>query len=133
MTRFICNKTLDPSEGMNYSLSIDALMFLGKINSPLIFRTGKDSDKYEGMLSARNSNFYKYAYNEEGEYFIQNVGIIRGIEWRTHPDLISYIEETDQDEFKIMDVPGGKIFTEFTSENPDYYIVIISDGPITVA
>nr|QBK94050.1 MAG: hypothetical protein LCPAC406_03640 [Pithovirus LCPAC406] len=44
-----------------------------------------------------------------------NAGI-KGIEWRTHPDLISYIEETDQKEFKIMDVQEGKVFTEFPSE-----------------
>ncbi len=132
MTRLVCNNNA-LLEGMNYSLSIDALMFLGKINSPLILRIGKDSDRYERMLSAhRGRSFYRYAYNEEGEYFIQNVGIIRGIEWRTHPDLISYIENTDQEEFKIIDVPEGKVLTEFTSEDPDYYIMIISDGPITV-
>nr|QBK94052.1 MAG: uncharacterized protein LCPAC406_03660 [Pithovirus LCPAC406] len=136
MTRLVCLNNDHPLDGMDYTLSAHALVFLDKINSSLIFRTGKDSDKYEGMLSAHRNHsffsFFSYTYNEEKKYFIESAGI-RGIEWRTYPDLISYIEETNQEEFKILDVPEGKVFTEFELEDSGNYVMIISDGPITVA
>ena len=136
MTKLVCNRTNDPLHGMDYTLSKDARIFLDKIDSSLVSRSGKECHWYESALSnLRNPEIIKYehAYNEKSKYFIMNAGI-KGIEWRTHPDLISYIEETDQKEFKIMDVQEGKVFTEFPSEIVhDSYMMIISDGPITIA
>ncbi len=140
MTRLVCSNYYSPLDGMDYTLSKDARIFLDKINSPLVSREGKECHWYKGALSHyRDPNYpkigmySKYAYNEEGKYFIHDAGIIKGLEWRTHPDLIAYIEETDQKEYKIMDVPEGKVLTEFQLEESDSYVMIISDGPIIFA
>nr|QBK94049.1 MAG: uncharacterized protein LCPAC406_03630 [Pithovirus LCPAC406] len=139
MTRLVCINNEYPLDGMNYELPKDARIFLDKINSPLVSKSGKECHWYKDALSQyRNPKigmYREYAYNEEGEYFIHDAGI-RGIKWRTHPDLIAYIEQTDQTNYKIMDVPEGKIFTEFhleESDHNDLFIIIISDSPISFA
>nr|QBK92589.1 MAG: hypothetical protein LCPAC401_02270 [Pithovirus LCPAC401] len=73
-----------------------------------------------------------YAYSEKGGYFIKSSGL-KGIEFRTHPDLIAYVKETDQQEYKIVYFPKGKVFTEIHIESTDgyggdYYLMIASDG-----
>nr|QBK92582.1 MAG: uncharacterized protein LCPAC401_02200 [Pithovirus LCPAC401] len=136
MTRLVCNKN-NPLNGMNYELSKGARVFLDKINSPFVIKKGKECHWYENALSQylnpKMGRYEGYAYNEEGEYFIYDARIIKGIEWRTHPDLIAYIEQTDQTEFKILDVPEGKVFTEFhLEEDSDHFVMIISDGPVII-
>ncbi len=134
MTRLVCINNDSPLEGMDYTLSKDARIFLDKVNSPLVLGIGKEADWYESALSHYRDpkiGMYEYAYNEEGKYFIMSAGTGGGIKWRTHPDLIAYIEQTDQKEFKIMDVPEGKVFTEIALD--DRFIMIISDGSLTFA
>ena len=140
MTRLICLKNANPLEGMEYELSPKALTFLDKINSSLITRDGKDSWMYkECLLSHRNPSpgRYEYTYNEEGEYFIKSAGL-KGIEFRTHPDLIAYVEAMYPTPYKIVNFPKGKVFTEIVVDDNccggggKIHLMIVSDGPAEV-
>ncbi len=113
MTTIVCMTNYDPHPfWMWYTLPKDTLSFLDKKNSSLVTRIGKDSDQYEKLFAdyteprlAHNIEMdfrhFKYPYNKKDGYFVIDSGI-RGFKWRTHPDLISYIEEVDQMEFKII-------------------------------
>nr|QBK94047.1 MAG: uncharacterized protein LCPAC406_03610 [Pithovirus LCPAC406] len=138
MTTLVCMANCDPIIGMWYILPKHALIFLDKKHSSLIFRIGKDSGQYEELFSRLTKSRItkhieldvyqlRYPYNREGDYFVID-SRIHGLEWRTHPDLISYVKETDQTTYKIIDIPEGKTLTEFSIED-GVFGMIVSDGP----
>nr|QBK92581.1 MAG: uncharacterized protein LCPAC401_02190 [Pithovirus LCPAC401] len=133
MVRLVCFAIADPQIlGMWYNLPKDALIFLNKKRSVLISRIGKESDKYKELIFKydelkSSTDIFGYAYNVAGDYFIVD-SEIRGLKWRTHPDLIFYVEETDQTMFKIIDIPEGKVFTEIKLHNAGF-TMIVADGP----
>nr|QBK93275.1 MAG: hypothetical protein LCPAC403_04090 [Pithovirus LCPAC403] len=56
---------------------------------------------------------FKYPYNKKDDHFVID-SEIRGLKWITHPDLISYVEETD---------PKKKVFTEIELyDGPEKFI-----------
>ncbi len=138
MPLLVCFANCEPAIGMWYILPKHALSFLDKKHSSLIFRIGKDSSRYNKLFSEYckstiekhiELDIYqtRYPYNEKDDYFVID-SRIHGLEWRTHPDLISYVKEADQTTYKIIDIPEGKTFTEFSMEN-GVFGMIVSDGP----
>nr|QBK94057.1 MAG: hypothetical protein LCPAC406_03710 [Pithovirus LCPAC406] len=112
---------------------------------------GIDTIMYD-KLQKNNSKIYNATYDlagytlyhKQGDYFITyKRNSVSHIAFRTHPDLVAYIENTNQDELKIINIPeGDRIIDkslgkelEFCGEFEDFplrFVVVVSDDGVRI-
>ncbi len=69
---------------------------------------------------------YRYPYNMKQKYFVCSSDVTN-VEWWINPDLIAYVEKTNQKTFKIVHTPEGKILTVIKLKD-DSQMFIIADS-----
>ena len=145
MIRLICYKDAEDYPGMiMHEFSFRARVFLDQRNSPFVTKAEKGSKIYEIISKWAFKDREKWdkretyqacggsiPYNKDKDYFVQDDFTLDSLEWRTHSDLIAYVEETDQKDFRIVDIPEGKKLT-VVHVGAGLEIVVVSDGDCEV-
>ncbi len=147
MTKLVCQR----NGHLQIELTNQALIFLNERNSDLITRMGINTIMH-CKLRKNNSKIYNATYDlagwalyhKQGDYFITYERYsVPHLAFRTHPDLVAYVENTNQDELKIINIPeGDRIIDkslgkelEFCGEFEDYplrFVVVVSDDDVRI-
>nr|QBK93089.1 MAG: uncharacterized protein LCPAC403_02230 [Pithovirus LCPAC403] len=148
MTRLVCRK-YNGSFGELGEVGSDFLIFLDKRKSPLSVRVQKSAPSYrlfERNLTSRktwdknaqyimSNNIMRRntPYNVGGDYFV-DIAEVNYLYLRTHTDFIAYVNDTDQEDYEIVDIPKGKKFTEISTglECEPECVIVVSDNFIQV-
>nr|QBK93507.1 MAG: uncharacterized protein LCPAC404_02110 [Pithovirus LCPAC404] len=127
MLRIICYADEEKGPGVDCDLDHDMLIFLDKRYGQdeeygsLIERSNKGCACYNLRAKTtlehckqwdKNSEYIRCddtgddaVYNVAGDYVVCTSGIFDGFAWRTHPFLIAFVEETDQKDYVVVDLP----------------------------
>ncbi len=71
-------------------------------------------------------------YNIAGDYYVTQVDDeMTGLQWRTHPDILAFATETDQDTYMVITVPQAKVLTN-TRISDLVSTITVSDGSVQV-
>nr|QBK93088.1 MAG: uncharacterized protein LCPAC403_02220 [Pithovirus LCPAC403] len=122
MTRLVCRKDGEDFREL-CEVGSDFLIFLDKRNSPLSVRIQKDNEVYDFLVQDLKNHkpWHKNAqyivcndgihYNVDGDYFV-DIAEVDYLHLRTHLDFIAYVDDTDQEEYEIINIPEEKKLTE---------------------
>nr|QBK93288.1 MAG: uncharacterized protein LCPAC403_04220 [Pithovirus LCPAC403] len=144
MTYIVCSKN-NKYLPIFCEYDVNLIIFLDKRNSLLIVRERKNSQWYKShkyFIPKENETgtfreYHKftiygqecYAYNGDEDYFVRlDIDTKDALELRIHPDFISYVNETDQEDLEVVNVAGGKKLTMLNIGDNLLSIVVMSDG-----
>nr|QBK92829.1 MAG: uncharacterized protein LCPAC401_04670 [Pithovirus LCPAC401] len=144
MTLLVCSKNTPPGT-ITYGANVDFLIFLDKRNSPLINRNREGSITYNSLdmfisdaLRKSEGNYILILdcipYNVKDDYFItiSSLALSSDLDFRTHPDFVSYAERDDQDIYTVVTILDGKKIIEVKAANGHSIIIVSDDNGVEI-
>ncbi len=149
MTKLVCKR----NGHLFINLTVESLIYLNEKNSDLILREGINTITHNDFMKHRNDrDMYNETYDrhgcilyhKQGDYCItSNLDSVSHLAFRTHPDFIDYIENTNQTELEIITIPVGNRIIEKSlgkeicpgSDFEDFplrFVVVISDDDVII-